>query len=208
MWLWCFVSPTISYLLLQSKTVVTDYPSLCVFFSSILYSAFLLNAMHIGDCYRDFPLRPVYCCNPLVSRSRQTLRKLDMGCGQGVEEFKDDINKEYNNNGQHTRTSDLHRQSDLVTCLSSTNMHPEVRQGRQDPQWNLWYQNEPYFPLFKTGTVQPTCLKKEKTGKNFFQKKPSPGKFLFSPLSNMSKIFTPFSDMSELETEVSHLFAP
>ena len=29
-------------------------------------------AMHIGDCYRDFPLRPACCRNPLVSRSRHT----------------------------------------------------------------------------------------------------------------------------------------
>jgi hypothetical protein len=32
----------------------------------------LLNAMHIGDCYRDFPLRPACCRYPLVSRSRHT----------------------------------------------------------------------------------------------------------------------------------------
>ena len=28
--------------------------------------------MHIGGCYRDFPLRPAFCRNPLVSRSRPT----------------------------------------------------------------------------------------------------------------------------------------
>jgi hypothetical protein len=33
----------------------------------------LLNAMHIGDCYRDFPLRPACCRYPLVSRPRHGL---------------------------------------------------------------------------------------------------------------------------------------
>ena len=70
MWSRCFISPTISYHILQSKAVITDHPSLFLF-SPILCNAILLNAMHIGDCYRDFPLRPVCCRNPLVSRSRQ-----------------------------------------------------------------------------------------------------------------------------------------
>ncbi len=69
-WSLCFVSPTISYLLLQSKAVLTAYRA-SVSSSPILCSAILLNAMHIGDCYRDFPLRPACCRYPLVSRSRQ-----------------------------------------------------------------------------------------------------------------------------------------
>ncbi len=69
----CFlVSPTISYLLLQSKPVITVCSLLCPLLS-ILCSAILLNAMHIGDCYRDLPLRPACCHNPLVSRSRHTV---------------------------------------------------------------------------------------------------------------------------------------
>ena len=68
----CFlVSPTISYLLLQSKAVLTAYRA-SVSSSPILCSAILLNAMHIGDCYRDFPLRPACCRYPLVSRSRHS----------------------------------------------------------------------------------------------------------------------------------------
>ncbi len=40
----------------------------------------MLNAMHIGDCYRDFPLRPAYCRNPWVSRSRQVeYRQANLG---------------------------------------------------------------------------------------------------------------------------------
>ena len=69
----CFlVSPTISYLLLQSKAVITACSLLCPLLS-ILCSAILLNAMHIGDCYRNLPLRPACCRNPLVSRSRQVM---------------------------------------------------------------------------------------------------------------------------------------
>jgi hypothetical protein len=69
----CFlVSPTISYLLLQSKAVLTAYRA-SVSSSPILCSAILLNAMHIGDCYRDFPLRPACCRYPLVSRPRQVM---------------------------------------------------------------------------------------------------------------------------------------
>ena len=41
-------------LLLQSKTVITAH-RLCVFVFPILCSAISLNAMHIGDYYRDFP---------------------------------------------------------------------------------------------------------------------------------------------------------
>jgi hypothetical protein len=70
-WSWCFVSPTISYLLLQSKVIITVI-RLCVSFSTILCSTILLNVMHIGDWYRDFPLLPVWCRNPLFSRSRQS----------------------------------------------------------------------------------------------------------------------------------------
>jgi hypothetical protein len=44
-----------------------------VLFSPILCNTLLLNAMHIGDWYRDFPLRPACCRNPLVSTSRQFL---------------------------------------------------------------------------------------------------------------------------------------
>jgi hypothetical protein len=71
-WSRCFVSPAISYLLLQSKTgVITDHPPLFLF-SPILCNTILLNTVHIGDWYRDFPLRPVFCRNPsVVSRSRQ-----------------------------------------------------------------------------------------------------------------------------------------
>jgi hypothetical protein len=68
----CFVSPTISYLLLQSKTVLTAYRA-SVSSSPILCSAILLNAMHIGDYYRDFPLRPACCRYPLVSRPRHLI---------------------------------------------------------------------------------------------------------------------------------------
>ena len=39
----------------------------------------LMNAMHIGVCYRDLPLRPAYCRNPLVSRSRQVMSFLFWG---------------------------------------------------------------------------------------------------------------------------------
>jgi len=75
----CFlVSPTISYLLLQSKAVLTAYRA-SVSSSPILCSAILLNAMHIGDCYRDFPLRPACCRYPLVSRSRQVMSFLFWG---------------------------------------------------------------------------------------------------------------------------------
>jgi hypothetical protein len=75
----CFlVSPTISYLLLQSKAVITACSPLCPLLS-ILCSAILLNAMHIGDCYRDLPLRPACCRNPLVSRSRQVMSFLFWG---------------------------------------------------------------------------------------------------------------------------------
>jgi len=35
--------------------------------------------MHIGVCYRDLPLRPAYCRNPLVSRSRQVMSFLFWG---------------------------------------------------------------------------------------------------------------------------------
>jgi hypothetical protein len=48
----------------------------CVLFFPILCNAILLNAMHIGDCYRDFPLRPACCRNPLASRSRQSGHKI------------------------------------------------------------------------------------------------------------------------------------
>ena len=71
----CFlVSPTISYLLLQSKAVITACSLLCPLLS-ILCSAILLNAMHIGDCYRDLPLRPACCRNPLVSSSSRQMKK-------------------------------------------------------------------------------------------------------------------------------------
>jgi hypothetical protein len=53
-WSRFFVSP-ISYLLLQSKDVITDHPPVSVFFSPILCSVILLNTMHIGDSFRDFP---------------------------------------------------------------------------------------------------------------------------------------------------------
>ena len=78
MWSRCFVSPAISYLLLQSKAVLTAHPPLCPLLS-ILCSAILVNAMHIGVCYRDLPLRPAYCRNPLVSRSRQVMSFLFWG---------------------------------------------------------------------------------------------------------------------------------
>ncbi len=79
MWSRCFVSPTISYLLLQSSKVVITTHRLCVLFFPILCSAIFLNAMHIGDCYRDFPLRPACCRYPLVSRSRQVMSFLFWG---------------------------------------------------------------------------------------------------------------------------------
>ena len=60
-----FVSPTISYLLLQSKAVITAHASLFLF-SSILCNTILLNDMHIGDRYRDFPLRPACCRKGLL----------------------------------------------------------------------------------------------------------------------------------------------
>ena len=69
MWSRCFVSPTISYLLLQSEAVITTYSPLCPPLS-ILFNTTLLNVLHIGDYYGDFPLLPVCCLNPLVSRSR------------------------------------------------------------------------------------------------------------------------------------------
>ena len=78
MWSRCFVSPTISYLLLHSKTVITAYSPLCPLLS-ILCNAILLNALQIGDCYRDFPLRPACFRNPLVSRSRQVMTFLFWG---------------------------------------------------------------------------------------------------------------------------------
>jgi hypothetical protein len=77
-WSRCFVSPTISYLLLQSKAVLTAYRA-SVSSSPILCSAILLNAMHIGDCHRDFPLRPACCRYPLVHRSRQVMSFLFWG---------------------------------------------------------------------------------------------------------------------------------
>ena len=63
----CFlVSPTISYLLLQSKAVITACSPLCSLLS-ILCSAILLNAMHIGDCYRDwFPIDEKSCFGEVV----------------------------------------------------------------------------------------------------------------------------------------------
>jgi hypothetical protein len=68
----CFVSPTISYLLLQSKAVITDHPSLCLLLPNSVQCNLAENVMHIRDWYRDFPLRPACCRNPLVSRSRHT----------------------------------------------------------------------------------------------------------------------------------------
>jgi hypothetical protein len=66
----------------SSKRVI-----LCVFFSPILCSAILLNAIHIGDCYRDFPLLPVCCRYPLVSRSRQVMSFLFWGGSMGFRHF-------------------------------------------------------------------------------------------------------------------------
>ncbi len=46
-WSWCFVSPTISYLLLQSKDVITTHPPLCLL---------LPNSVHCNlvECYEHW----------------------------------------------------------------------------------------------------------------------------------------------------------
>ena len=53
--------------------------------SSLNSIAILVNAMHIGVCYRDLPLRPAYCRNPLVSRSRQIRGIYECRCDERLQ---------------------------------------------------------------------------------------------------------------------------
>ena len=62
-----------------ASTVGHLHCELVVLFSPILCNTILLNTMYIGDFYGDFPLRPVCCRNPLVSRSRKVMNFLFWG---------------------------------------------------------------------------------------------------------------------------------
>ncbi len=58
-WSRCFVSPTISYLLLQSKVVITDHPTLCSLLLSSVQCNAILNAITLVIVMGTYDLRTV-----------------------------------------------------------------------------------------------------------------------------------------------------